>query len=99
MFITPVVLYSYLTNFNLNWNKTNRHAIFLVVAIILLVAPLVSFLLEVNSLIKFPSWILQFDNNSEILIQAFLKMPTIYDLAFNLLFIAIIPAVGEGVIF
>lgn len=99
MFITPVVFYSYLTNFNLYWNKTNRQAIFLVVAIVLLVAPLVSFLLELNSLIKFPSWILQFDNNSEILIQAFLKMPTIFDLVFNLLVIAIIPAVGEELFF
>ena len=63
MFIVPSFIYSYLTNFNFNFNKISRQSSILVIAIIMLITPFIGFLLEWNMKIDFPEWILFFDNN------------------------------------
>ena len=48
MFIVPSFIYSYLTNFNFNFNKISRQSSILVIAIIMLITPFIGFLLEWN---------------------------------------------------
>ncbi len=99
MFIVPSFIYSYLTNFNFNFNKISRQSSILVIAIIMLITPFIGFLLEWNMKIDFPDWILYFDNNSEAIILAFLKMESWLDLLYTILVIAVVPAIGEELIF
>lgn len=99
VFIFPVLFYSYLTGFNLQWNRIDRQSVILIITLMLSIIPFVSFLVECNSVIKFPHWLLQFDSNSEKLIDAFLQMPSASDLIFNIVVIAVIPAIGEELFF
>ena len=99
LFITPTLLYSYLTNFDFKFSKITRQDTLLVVTIMMLVTPFVGLLLEWNMHIQFPEWFLRFDVNSEAIVRAFLKMPTILDLLYTLLVIAVVPAIGEELLF
>ena len=97
MFIVPLFIYSYLTNFNFNFNKISRQSSILVIAIIMLITPFIGFLLEWNMKIDFPEWILYFDNNSEAIILAFLKMESWLDLLYTILVIAVDSCYWRGV--
>lgn len=99
LFITPILLYSYLTDFKFKFSKVRRRNIILVITIILLITPFVSLLLEWNMKIPIPEWFLQLDNNSEDIIKAFLNYSTIYELLYTLLIISIVPAIGEELLF
>ena len=99
LFITPTLLYSYLTNFDFKFTKITRQDTILVVAIMMLVTPFVGLLLEWNMQISFPEWLLHFDLNSEAIVKAFLKMPNVLDLVYTLLVIAVVPAIGEELLF
>jgi len=99
IFITPTLLYSYLTNFKFNFFKISRQSIILVIAIMMLITPFIGMLLEWNMTIPFPEWALQFDFNSEAIIIAFLQMGTIWDLVYTILVIAVVPAIGEELMF
>lgn len=68
--------------------------------------PLINFLAEWNSSLTLPeslsgieSWIRGMEADAEALIRIFLSMDSIGDLIFNLLLIAIIPAIAEEVFF
>ncbi len=99
MFVTPTLLYSYLTNFHLKFTIITRQSIILVIAIMLLITPFIGMLLEWNMTIPFPEWILRFDLNSESFVDAFLQMTSISDLFYTLLVIAVVPAIGEELLF
>jgi len=100
LFITPTLLYAYLTDFKLNWHiHFKRQAILLIIAIMMLITPFIGILLEWNMSIPFPDWLLQFDINSEAFVEAFLRMSSVWDLLFTLLVIAVVPAVGEELLF
>ena len=71
LFITPTLLYSYLTNFDFKFSKITRQDTILVVTIMMLVTPFVGLLLEWNMHIQFPEWFLRFDVNSEAIVRAF----------------------------
>lgn len=99
LFITPAFFYSYLTNFDFQFNIITRQSIVLVLAIMLLITPFIKMLLEWNMMIPFPKWILKFDLNSEVFVDAFLQMSSITDLLYTLLVIAVVPAIGEELLF
>tara|TARA_X000000368_G_C23006372_1_gene701328 strand:- start:57 stop:938 length:882 start_codon:yes stop_codon:yes gene_type:complete len=99
LFITPTLLYSYLTNFEFKLFKLSRQNTILVIAIMMLITPFIRLLLEWNMMIPFPKWLLQFDINSEAIVSAFLQMDTIWDLFYTILVIAIVPAIGEELLF
>ena len=99
LFITPILVYAYLTGFEFKFVKIGRQAITLLFAIMMLITPFIALLLEWNMKIPFPDWLLQFDINSDAIIQAFLKMDTIWDLVYTIIVIAVIPAVGEELFF
>jgi len=99
LFITPTLLYAYLTNFDFKFAKPNRQNTILVIAIMMLITPFIGILLEWNMMIPFPEWVSSFDNDSEKIVEAFIKMNHLGDLFFNLLVIAIVPAIGEELLF
>jgi membrane protease YdiL (CAAX protease family) len=100
LFIIPILLYSYVTNFNLNFrNQINRQNFLLVLAIMFLIPPFVSLLLEWNMQIPVPDFLIFLNNDSEPIVRAFLRMNSLFDLAYNLFIIAIIPAIGEELFF
>lgn len=99
LFITPMLFYSYLTNFEFKFLKITRQNAILVIAIMMLVTPFIELLLEWNMMISFPEWLLQFDVNSEAIITAFLQMDTIWDLFYTILVVAVVPAIGEELLF
>ena len=99
-FIVPFLSYGYLTNFEFSFKKNfTRQLVLIVFAIMLLITPLVSFLLEWNMTIDFPEWMLKYDINSEAIVLAFLDMNNYGDLLVNILVMAIIPALGEELFF
>ena len=100
LFITPTLLYAYLCDFDLKLKLNfNRQTIVLVIAIMLLINPFIAFIYEWNLSFNIPEWMLVFDVNAENITKYFLKMNTLGDLFFNLLVIAIIPAIGEELLF
>ena len=100
LFITPTLLYAYLCDFDLKLNLNfNRQSLLLAIAIMLLINPFISFIYEWNKSFNIPDWMLVFDDNAEKITNYFLKMNTLGDLFFNLLVIAIIPAMGEELLF
>ena len=93
LFITPTLLYSYLTSFDFKFVSISRQSTILVIAIMMLITPFVGLLIDFNMKISLPEWLLQFNVNSEAIIIAFLKMHTIWDLFYTILVIAVVPAV------
>ena len=98
-FVTPMFLYAYFTGFDFKFASIKRQDFILVVAIMMLTPPFVSLLLEWNMKIVLPEWVLYFETNSEPIIEAFLKMNNVWDLLYTLLVIAIVPALGEELLF
>ena len=99
-FISPIVIYGYLTNFSFDFTRgISRRSILLVIALMILIIPLISFILEWNMKIEFPQWLSDFNINSEPILIAFLNMNNPVDLIVNLIIMAIIPAIGEELFF
>ena len=100
LFITPLFLFSYLCDFNFGFNSSfSRQTFFLVTAIIFLIQPFISFIYEWNIGFNFPEWMLIYDQRAEQLTEHFLRMSNFGDLMLNLLVLAIIPAIGEELLF
>lgn len=99
IFITPTLLYAYLTNFDFKFAKPNRQNTILVIAIMMLIIPFIGILLEWNMMIPVPEWVSSFDNDSEKIVEAFIKMNHLGDMIFNLVVIAVVPAIGEELLF
>ena len=98
--IQNLVLYGFLTNFNFGFTrKISRQSILLVIALMILIIPLISFVLEWNMKIEFPQWLSDFNTNSEPILIAFLNMSNPVDLIVNIIIMAIIPAIGEELFF
>ena len=63
LFILPILIYSYLTGFDLNFRNVRRQNILLVFAIMLLIPPFISLLLEWNMQIQVPNFFRYFDRD------------------------------------
>jgi membrane protease YdiL (CAAX protease family) len=100
LFVTPILLYSYLCNFDLKLKYNfNRQTLLLAIAIMLLINPFIAFIYEWNMSFNLPDYLLFYDKKAEELTLLFLQMDTVADLAFNLLVLAIVPAIGEELLF
>jgi hypothetical protein len=77
----------------------SRQAVLLVLAIMLLINPFIIFIYEWNMSLSLPDWMMNYDEKAEELTRLFLQMNSLGDLAFNLLVIAIVPAIGEELLF
>ena len=100
LFILPPFFYGYLSAENIFSNhKISRQVIILVVAIMILINPFVSFTFFLNQSIDIPKWLMFYDQNIYAITKAFLVMNSSVDLIVNLLVLAILPAIGEELVF
>jgi|SRR5690554_1128911 len=89
----------------LNKNFTSASAVYIIL-LILFTLPLINFLGEWNSQMQFPEWasglerwMKNAEERAEEITEAFLKTENIGGLMFNLFMIAVLPALGEELLF
>ena len=100
LFITPILLFSHLTSFDLKlFAPTPRSAILIILAIIFLVNPIINYSYEWNQGFSFPQWMLEYDMRAEKITNSFLQMDSFNHLALNILVMALVPALGEEIFF
>lgn len=85
------------------FSRVNRQLVMLSVAVFLVSFPFINFLAEWNSSIEVPRWLGNWMAEKEETIgelqQRFLAMPTVWHLLFNLFMMAVLPALGEELVF
>ena len=107
LFIVPPLLFAYFTGFQLQLlQKTNRQTILLAIAIMLIANPFVAYLMQWNQSLVLPDfletvqrWMEASEQKAMQLTEAFLAMNSMGDLFINLFLIALIPAIGEELLF
>ena len=91
-----MLIFVFVQKFKFNFK---RQEILLVCGIIILSYPFISYIYELNQKINLPEWALSYEQRAEQLTREFIKMDSLLDLGINLILIAIIPAVGEELLF
>lgn len=86
--------------------STNGFSYLLAAFSLLMVIPFINFLGAINSQIKLPeslsgieNWMKTMENTAEIMVEKFMKVEHISGLMFNIFMIAILPALGEELMF
>ncbi len=110
-FIIPAVFLGYLFHRNsfeylkLNKNITSSY-LFLTVFILIFSIPIINYFTLLNQGMEFPEWFSGIENwmkekedSAQAITLAFLKMDSLGALYFNILMIAVLPAIGEELIF
>jgi uncharacterized protein len=110
-FLIPPFILAYLFDGRpssyLSLDKKSSVTSFVIVTIAMLAAtPFINFLGEINSHMHLPGfmrgveeWMKEAEDKAALLTKAFLKMDSFGDFIFNMLMIALIPAVGEELVF
>lgn len=107
MLILPAFVYLWLST---SWDNVKqifaspkRQPVLISIAFFMVAFPAVNFLAELNSSVEIPTiigdWMSLKEQKANTLTSMFLDMPTVWLLLFNLLMIAILPALGEELIF
>ncbi|MCB9360467.1 MAG: CPBP family intramembrane metalloprotease [Flavobacteriales bacterium] len=111
LFIVPPVVYALITSKTilptLNLNTISKPINWLLVLLIMIVAsPLMSWVVEVNAQMSLPEfmspieeWMKQSEASAEVLTKAFIRFDGLPSLFYILLIVAVIPAVGEELLF
>ena len=107
LFLLPPFLFAYLTDFQLQLGKKlSRQIVLLTIAIMLIINPFVAYLMQWNQALVLPEflesiqiWMEASEQKAMQLTEAFLQMQTSSDLVVNLFLIALIPAIGEELLF
>ena len=107
LFIVPPLLFAYFTDFQLQLSqKINRQTVLLTIAIMLIANPFVAYLMQWNQVLNLPDfleevqrWMEASEQKAMQLTEAFLAMKSMEDLLINLFLIALIPAIGEELLF
>lgn len=111
LFIVPALLFSYLVSSEpkhyLALDKTALPISYLYATIIMFLAfPLINWMIAVNEAMALPeflsgleAWMKQSEENAAVITTQFLKMDGPSDLILNLTMIAVIPAIGEELLF
>ncbi len=73
--------------------------IILAMATMLLITPFINYTFAMNSMLDLPDWMSSLEKEASGFTEAFLKMKGPGDLIYNLLIIALIPAIGEELLF
>ena len=111
IFILPALLFACLasrdvfSSLSIN-KKVNSRSIILVVILVIAVLPIVNFTQEINQLMALPDWLSGIEQwmktqeeNSEVVVKAFLSSTGLLALFGNLVVMALIPAIGEELCF
>jgi|TARA_B100000959_G_scaffold40721_1_gene40438 membrane protease YdiL (CAAX protease family) len=107
LFVIPPLLFAHLTTFSLRFKQSiSRQRTLLTVAIMLLIHPFIAYLLQWNQNLVLPEfleglqiWIEASELKAKQITEAFLEMSSMGDLLVNLILIALIPAIGEELLF
>lgn len=111
LFFVPSILFAFLIhkkgNNYLKWNAGSHILLFLIIPLLMIGAqPLINVTAEFNKHLKLPDflksleiWMQRSENNAEVITQAFLAGTDINTYLFNLFLIAVIPAIGEELMF
>ncbi len=111
LFIVPALILGWLFHGNvagyLSLNKKVRFSsVLLVILLVFIANPGINFLGAINAKMVLPTWLSGFETwmknaeeNAAVLTEAFLNVKTIPGLMFNLLMIAVVPAIGEELLF
>lgn len=107
LFLLPPFLFAYLTDFQLQLGKKlSRQIVLLTIAIMLIINPFVAYLMQWNQALVLPEflesiqiWMEASEQKAMQLTDAFLQMQTSFDLLVNLFLIALVPAIGEELLF
>lgn len=109
LFMAPFVIYRVLTRdrtYTLSLRPAHTSLILLFVLVMLSAFPFINILAEWNSGLELPesmtgleTWIRDTEAQAEALIKTFLEMETTGELLFNLLLIALVPAIAEELFF
>lgn len=111
LFVVPPIAWAYLVSTKkmelLGLSKTpNLIYTVIVMGLIIFGQPLINFFSELNQGLVLPSfmsgleeWMKQSEEQGAIITKVFLKMNGVFDLTVNLLIIALLPAIGEELLF
>lgn len=111
VFIIPVFIFTYLVSTNFSKylyidKKPNTVNLLVLSVVVFSILPFLNFLGELNQSMSFPeaysgieNWMLDKEIQAKQLTETFLKTSSIGGLALNLLVIALIPAIGEELLF
>ena len=111
LFVVPPIVIAWLYHGNINeyllLNKTTSlpNYLYAMLAVLTLI-PLINFMGEINSQMKFPEslsgiedWMRTMEDAAEVMVKKFMKVGNISGLLFNIFMIAILPALGEELMF
>jgi len=111
LFIIPPIILGYLFEGN-SWNylsltKKNGFRLYVLAFFcIMVISPFISYIGTLNNQMTFPSafsgienWMKKMENGADLMIKLFIQTNSIGGIAFNVLMIAIIPAIGEEFLF
>jgi hypothetical protein len=73
--------------------------VLLAMATMVLITPFINYTFALNSMLNLPDWMSNLEKEANGFTEAFLKMKTPGDLIYNLIIIALIPAIGEELLF
>lgn len=111
LFVVPSLLFAFLIhkkgNEYLKWNSGSNIILFLIIPLLMLASqPIINLSAEINKHLRLPDflksleiWMQRSENNAEVITNAFLAGTDINTYLFNLFLIAVIPAVGEELMF
>lgn len=111
LFVVPPFILAWLYHGNISeYLQINRTTIptsyLLAVLTLLLVIPFINFLGEINGRMKFPdsfsgieNWMKNMEDSAQVLVEKFMKVNSISGLLFNIFMIAVLPALGEELMF
>jgi hypothetical protein len=111
LFVVPPIVLARLYHGNISeyllLNKTTSLPSYLyAVLAVLMLIPLINFMGEINSQMKFPDslsgiedWMRTMEDAAEVMVKKFMKVENISGLLFNIFMIAVLPAIGEELMF
>ena len=111
LFVVPPIVLAWFYHGNireylfLDKTSTLPSYLYAVLAVLLLI-PLINFMGEINSQMKFPeslsgieNWMRTMEDAAEVMVKKFMKVENISGLLFNIFMIAVLPAIGEELMF
>jgi uncharacterized protein len=103
MFIVPGFLVAMYFSSNplryLGFNRINLNLGFLVILTVLFAFPAINLLASLNELISMPQWMIDMEQKADVLTKAFMTVNGFGGILLNIFMIAILPAIGEELIF
>lgn len=111
LFVVPPIVLAWFYHGNISeyllLNKTTSlpSYVYAVLSVLMLI-PLINFMGEINSQMKFPEslsgiedWMRTMEDAAEMMVKKFMKVENISGLLFNIFMIAVLPAIGEELMF